>query len=103
MIVVWIVIGVIIVLALLFLRMDHSFRRVKTIALILIAFVIFISVTTFFNSKDLDLKSPKGVVSALYFYAGWMGKTVGNLWDVGKDTAHMVGNAIRLNNTTKDG
>ncbi len=100
MIITWIVIGVIIVLALVLLRFDHSFRRVKTIALILIAFLIFLSVTSFFTSKDLDLKSPKGVVSALYFYTGWIGKTVGSLWDVGKDTVGMVGNAIKMNSTS---
>ena len=99
MIITWIVIGVIVVLALLLLRVDHSFKRVKTVALILIAFLIFFSVTSFFTSKELDLTSPRGVVNGLYFYAGWIGKTASNLWDVGKGTVGMVGNAIRLNDT----
>jgi len=31
-----------------------------------------------------------------------MGQTISNLWDVGADTVHTVGNAIRINDNSED-
>ena len=97
-----IVIGIVILIALLFLKFDHQINRVKIIALIIIAFLIFLSVTKVFSSGENDLGSPRGVVNAVYGYFGWMGRTVANLWDVGKETAGAVGDAVNLNSSEKD-
>ena len=52
-----------------------------------------------FASEKIDLTSPRGIANASYVYFGWIGRTATNLWDVGKETTGMIGNAIRFNET----
>jgi glucan phosphoethanolaminetransferase (alkaline phosphatase superfamily) len=95
-----IILGVLIFVAFFFLKMEHQTRRVKIILIILAIMLIYFSLVGILNSEKVDLKSPRGVVSAVYLYFGWIGQTASNLWDVGKDTFGMVGNAIKLGNYT---
>lgn len=99
-----IVILILIFLGLTILKMEHHTRRVKLVILIIISFLIYTSIVSIFSSKKFDLSSPRGIVSAIYVYVGWLGQTAVNLWDVGTKTVHMVGNAIKFdNNKTKGG
>lgn len=95
----WIIIAVLVVLALLILRIEHTGRRVKVFVLIIIVALLYLSVMTLFSSDAVDLNSPRGIVNAIYLYFGWMGKVISNLWDIGKETANTVGNVIKLNMT----
>tara|TARA_Y100000310_G_C20651820_1_gene799852 strand:- start:1693 stop:2004 length:312 start_codon:yes stop_codon:yes gene_type:complete len=91
--------AIFVLLAFLVLRVEHLGRKVKIVAIILIGLLIYFSIASIFSSESIDLTSPRGVVNAVYVYIGWIGKTANNLWDVGKDTVNMVGNAIKFNAT----
>jgi len=98
----WLAIVVLIVLGLLFLQIEHHVRRYKIIAMVLIALLIYVSISHIFSSEQVDLTSPRGAVNAVYLYFGWLGQTASKFFDIGVDTTHMVGNAIKIDNVTKD-
>lgn len=72
------------------------------ILLIVLGLLLVLSLVQVFQSPEHDLQSPKGIVQAVYSYAGWVGSTSANLWAIGKDTVRTVGNAIKLNNSDED-
>lgn len=78
--------------------MEHHMRKVKLAVILIIVFLLYLSLSSVFNS-EASLNSPKGIINAVYVYFGWLGQTIGNLWDIGVDTAHTVGNAIKINST----
>ena len=88
-----------IVIGLLVLKAEHQTRKVRIIALVIIGFLLYFSIVSLFTSQDVDITSPRGIVRATYLYFGWIGQSASNLWDIGVDTAHLVGNAIKFNNT----
>lgn len=92
-----IAIAIFVILGLILLRMEHMGRKAKWVLLILVGLLIYISVASLFTTEGVDLGSPGGIAKAVYLYFGWMGRTLGNLWDVGKETVHMVGDAISFN------
>jgi len=79
--------------------MEHHSRKVKIVVIILIGALIYFSMINIFTSEQVDLTSPRGVVNAVYIYFGWIGQTASSLWDIGADTAGLVGNAVKVNNT----
>jgi len=93
------IIVIFIIIGLMVVKADHQSRKVKIIVMIIIGFLIYFSVVNIFTSDQIDLKSPRGIVQATYVYFGWIGQSAANLWDVGVDTVHLVGNAIKFNNT----
>ena len=95
----WIAIGVLILLGFMLLKFDHHGRKIKLVIVLVVAALIYLSIISIFNSESFDLSSPKGIVKATYLYFGWLGRTAANLWDAGKETAGMVGNAIKFNST----
>ena len=99
MIVGWIIIGVFVLVGLWLLKMDHHTKKIKIGLIVLIALVVYFSMVGILSSEKVDLTSPRGVVNAVYVYFGWIGQTAGNLWDIGVDTTHLVGNAIKINNS----
>jgi multisubunit Na+/H+ antiporter MnhC subunit len=98
-IVIWVAIGLLVFIGLFLIKMEHHARKVKVIFIVLVGLLLYFSIVSIFSSEKVDLTSPKGVVNAVYVYFGWIGTTIGNLWDIGADTAHTVGNAIKINNT----
>jgi uncharacterized membrane protein len=99
MIVQAIVIAMFIIIGLILLKAEHQTRKVRIIAIVLIGFLLYFSIMSLFTSEQVDITSPRGVVRATYLYFGWIGRSASNLWDIGVDTAHLVGNAIKFNNT----
>jgi len=97
--VIWIAIIVLVFLGLFFIKMEHHAKKVKIIVVVLICALIYFSIVNIFSSEKVDLTSPKGIINGVYVYFGWIGTTIGNLWEIGGDTVHTVGNAIKLNNT----
>jgi hypothetical protein len=98
----WIIIGVFVLLGLWYLKMEHHTRKAKAIIIVLVCALLYFSMMNVFSSEKVDLTSPKGMVNGVYVYFGWMGQTISNLWDVGADTVHTVGNAIRINDNSED-
>ena len=94
-----VLLAVVVFLAFLFLRMEHMDRKIKVVIFVVLGVLIYFSVVNLFNSATVDLTSPKGIIGAVYLYVGWIGRTLANLFDVGKETVQMVGNAISFNVT----
>ena len=57
---------------------------------------------TVFNSDEVNLDSPRGVVNGIYLYVGWLGDTISSLWDVGQDTISTVGHVVKVNASQVD-
>lgn len=92
-------IALFIILGFWFIKMEHHGRKIKIVLILIAVLLLYFSVVHVFNSNDVDLKSPGGVVKAVYAYFGWIGRSVGNLWDVGRDTTGRVVQAVQLNET----
>jgi NADH:ubiquinone oxidoreductase subunit 2 (subunit N) len=97
-----IAVAIIVILGLFYLQLEHHTRKIKIAAIIAIAALIYFSITGIFTSDQVDLTSPSGIVNAVYLYVGWIGSTATELWDIGAQTTHMVGNAIKVNSTQED-
>jgi hypothetical protein len=95
----WIVIAVLIIIVFIFLKFDHHARKIKILVLILLVFFLYLSISNVFSSEKVSLNSPKGIINAVYYYFGWLGNTVVNLWDAGVGTVKTVGSAVKINNT----
>ena len=95
-----IILLIFLLIAFLVLRVEHIGRKVKIVAFILIGLLLYFSIMNILTTESIDLKSPRGVVNAVYLYFGWLGKTASSLWDVGKETSHMVGDVVNFNVTS---
>ncbi|MEA3248461.1 MAG: hypothetical protein U9Q73_02025 [Nanoarchaeota archaeon] len=102
MVIQWIILGIFAIIIFVLLKMDHHIRIVKLVIIAIIGILIYFSMMGIFSSEQVDLTSPRGIVQATYLYFGWIGETTGKLWDIGTDTASLVGNAIRVNNSSED-
>lgn len=102
MVIKWIIIGVLILIGFYYLKMEHHAHKLKIVVIIVLVALIYFSMMGIFTSEQVDITSPKGIVNAVYVYFGWIGQTASNLWDIGVDTTHMVGNAIKVNKDDSD-
>jgi hypothetical protein len=99
MIIQWIAIGVLILIGFYLLKVEHHAKRVKIVIILIIGAIIYFSIVGHFSSNSVDITSPRGIINGVYLYFGWIGQTASSLWDIGVDTTHLVGNAIRPNDT----
>lgn len=102
MVIQWIIIALIVLIGLKYLKVENYLQNAKLFVLIIIIALIYFSMMGVFSSDKIDLNSPRGVANAIYVYYGWIGQTVGNIWGIGSNTANLIGNAIRINNSDKD-
>jgi len=89
----WIIIGIIVVLAILVLKMNHFKHRTWVIIIILLALFLYISITVVNNKNDLKFNSTEGVFSSIKVYFGWLANGFQNLKVI-------TGNALRLDWTS---
>ncbi len=94
-----IIIIVFIALAFAYFKLEHNGRKIKALILVIICALIYFSINGILSSNNVDLTSPKGIIQGVYFYFGWAGQTISNLWNVGTDTVITVGNAIKINSS----
>jgi hypothetical protein len=100
MIMQWIVLAFVVVLLILFfLQVEHHTKTIKIFLIIIIGAILYFSLVGLLSSSQVDLTSPKGIINGAYLYAGWIGQIGSSLWNIGVETTHMVGNAIKINNT----
>lgn len=100
MIINWIVIGVFIIIGLIVLQLEHHSRRIKALVFAVIGLVLYFSLVGILSSGEVSIDSPRGIINAVYTYFGWIGETGSKLWDIGTDTASLVGNAVKVNATS---
>jgi uncharacterized membrane protein len=94
-----IAVAVLIVLGILLVNIEHHARKFKIAAVIIILMLIYFSVIAVLGSGEVNLNSPGGIVGGVYYYVGWVGHSLSQIWVIGKDSAIALGNAIRVNNT----
>jgi hypothetical protein len=94
-----IVITVLLVIGLLYVQIEHHARKIKITVLILVIVSIYFSLSSVFSTNEIDTTSPSGIMDATLLYVDWVSSTSVKLWDVGTETTHMVGNAIKVNGT----
>ncbi len=96
-----IAVGVLIVIGLILVSAEHHARKVKIAVVLVILMMIYFSVVAVLSSGNVNLSSPGGIVSGVYYYFGWLGSSIAQVWDIGKDSAIAVGNVIKMNNSEK--
>lgn len=102
--IVYVALAILLFLAIIVISIEHHWKKVQAAILVLVALLIYFSIVGIFSSDEVSLDSPKGIVGGIYYYFGWLGDSVGEIWDIGSDTATAVGNVVRFNQTeTNDG
>tara|TARA_Y100000310_G_scaffold333173_1_gene410167 strand:+ start:159 stop:461 length:303 start_codon:yes stop_codon:yes gene_type:complete len=91
-----VVIGILAIVGLYFLKMEHHTRKIKIIVIALIILLFYVSATGMFNSGNVDVTSPRGIVSGIYLYVGWLGESAASIWDIGVETTGRVVDAVRI-------
>lgn len=71
--------------------------------IVIVVIVILISVLAFLRTQTIEVDTPIGTAKAVYSYVAWVGNTVTNLWEAKDEITDIVGDAIRLNSTSKRG
>lgn len=94
-----IVIGFLVIVGLIYFKIEHKGKIVKAIILVSLFLLLYFSLTKVISLQEIDFTSPRQVANVLYIYVGWVGDTLTQLWDIGKETASTVGHTIKLNET----
>ena len=89
----WVVIGIIVVLVIIILKMNHFKHRTWIVLLVFLALFLYISITLVNTQHNLDFNSTDGVLNSVKIYFGWLANGFQNLKAI-------TGNAIRLDWTS---
>ncbi|MFA5484748.1 MAG: hypothetical protein WC260_00640 [Candidatus Pacearchaeota archaeon] len=88
---------ILIIIGLIYLK--NKSKIVKIAILIVLVLLIYFSLNKVVSLNEIDFTSPRQIVNVFYTYAMWVGNTLTQLWDIGKETATIVGHTIKLNET----
>ena len=91
----WLIIGILIVLAIFILKMNHMKHRMWVFFIVLLALFLYISINIVYNKYDLNFNSTEGVADAAKIYFGWLGNGFQNM-------KTLVGNAVKMDWTSSD-
>jgi hypothetical protein len=97
MVISWVLIIGVVFIIFLMIKFDHQIRIIKIFTIIGILLLLSFSFYNIFKQNNVDTSSPKEVANAIYVYFGWLGTTMGQLWDIGKTTVTAVGNVVKTN------
>ena len=81
------------------IHLEHKFKAIKAVVLVLILLIIGGSLYTWIKSDTNDLSSPRGIVNSIYAYMGWMGDISIKVFSTFSDGFKTVGNVIQGNET----
>tara|TARA_Y100000310_G_scaffold288212_1_gene313655 strand:+ start:2868 stop:3194 length:327 start_codon:yes stop_codon:yes gene_type:complete len=90
------IIGVLLVLGIIAIKMNHMRHRVFIILLVLLAFFIYGTVTVVNSTNEMDLTSSEGFLDAAKLYFGWLANGVKNMRTI-------TGNVIKMDWTSTNG
>lgn len=97
-IITWIVVGILIVIAFIFLRVKHFKHKVIAVVLILLLMFLYVSFTRVVKDEEINLKSAGGIEKAVKLYFVWLGSAFNNLRGL---TGHAVKMDWSFKNETK--
>lgn len=97
----WIIIAALVLIFLVtsFIKLEHDFKAIKAIIIVVLLILIAGSVYGWINSDKTDLNSPKGIVGSIYSYFIWLGDAGIQIFDVTKSGIKTVGNVVNTNST----
>lgn len=95
----WLILVVLAIIMLAYLKLEHEGRNIKMIVTVVVIILIYLSVISFLTSNQVDVNSPKGIISGLAIYGGWFVDSAGKLFNLGKETVDAVGNIATSNYT----
>lgn len=96
----WVIVAIVLALiAFVYMKMEHQVRLVKVAFLSIVVILLVMSMIVMFNSGEVDLSSPGGVMSGIYLYIGWLGEFSVNLWDISVESTGRVMDAINVSSS----
>jgi nicotinamide riboside transporter PnuC len=93
----WLLLGLIVIGLLVFINVEHSFRKIKVMLLIVLVLLFLFSIFQWSKSGQFDVSSPKNIINSVSSYVGWTIKAGVALFDAGKESFKTVGNVILPN------
>ncbi len=75
----WLVIGILIVIALIALKMNHLRHKIWIIVIIFIALFLYTSANFIYKQHQLEFNTAEGVFDASKIYIGWLSNGFQNL------------------------
>jgi len=75
----WLVIGILVIIAILAIKIDHLKHRFFIIILILLALFLYTSMTMISKDNNINLSTSEGFFAATKVYTGWLANGFDNL------------------------
>jgi hypothetical protein len=91
----WLVIGILIIVAILAIKIDHIKHRFFIIMLVLLALFLYTSMAMVSKDNSIDLSTSEGFFSATKVYFGWLANGFDNL-------KALTGKAIKMDWTSSN-
>lgn len=83
------VVGILVVLAVIMIRMNHFRHKMTIILLLVFALFLYTTIVVVDKTNEFDLTTTEGFFSAAKVYLGWLGNGFNNL-------KSLTGNAIKM-------
>ncbi len=90
------VVGILIVLAVIMIRMNHFRHKITILLLLVFALFLYTTITVVDKVNDFDLTTSEGFFDAGKVYLGWLGNGFSNL-------KSLAGNAIKMDWASTNG
>jgi FtsH-binding integral membrane protein len=98
--IIWLIIILIALFLFLTMKIEKFGRGTKmfySFFIILLLILFYFSVTSALAGKNIDYKSPKGIMNAAAIYGSWVVGTSKDIFSAGAKSVGAVGNVIRDN------
>jgi hypothetical protein len=89
----WILIGLFIIIAIVFIKLSHFRHRIFAITITIVILFLYVSVAYVANKNNLNLNSIEGIMNSAKIYFGWLFNLAGNF-------KGLTGSAIRMDWTS---
>ena len=75
----WMVIGILVIIAVLALKMNHLRHRIWILMLVFLALFLYTSAAIVYSENELKFNTMDGIFSSARIYIGWLGNGFQNL------------------------
>jgi|TARA_B100001971_G_scaffold209276_1_gene232548 hypothetical protein len=90
------VVGILVVLAVILIRMNHFRHKMVIIVLLVFALFLYTTISVVDKANEFNLTTTEGFFDAAKVYLGWLGNGFGNL-------RSLAGNAIKMDWASTNG
>jgi|ETNmetMinimDraft_2_1059921.scaffolds.fasta_scaffold11807_3 hypothetical protein len=92
----WLVIGILIVVGVIAIKVNHLKHKFFIVMLVLLALFLYSTIALVTEEEKLDLKTSEGLFEASKVYVGWLANGFSNLKE-------LTGKAIKMDWTSTEG